>query len=343
MTKLVAIAAVVTIVLSACGGGTAGPAATSGAAAVAATATAAPTKVKLTASYSNVIADNLPAWVAKDAGLFEQNGLDVDLQLIASTTGIPALLSGQTQIAHIGGAEAVTTVAGGGDVVIVGNTVPVWPYILYAAPDIKAAADLKGKKVAIAGAGGTYDIGVRLMLPKLGLAPDTDVTIFATGSTANAAAALLSGGVSATLSQPPDTLKLDAAGFHPLARMADLGIPATGTAIVVKREFITGSRAVLQRYVDSIVQAVTRARADKAFTIGVLRKYLKSDDDKGMAAAYDLYVGTILKDGPLPSVAQLRPMADVVVKFNDKVKNVDLAKLVDDSFVKSAVDRGLLK
>jgi hypothetical protein len=33
----------------------------------------------------------------------------------------------------------------------------------------------------------------------------------------------------------------------------------------------------------------------------------------------------------------------VVSKFNDKVRAVDTAKIVDDSFVKSALDRGLLK
>src|SRR5207244_13281788 len=104
---------------------------------------------------------------AKEAGIFDQNLLDVDRQLIASTTGLPALLAGQTQIAHIGGSEALTTTAAGGDVVLVANTGPIWPYQLYAGPDIKTPADLKGKKVAIAGVGGTFDIGIRTLLPTL--------------------------------------------------------------------------------------------------------------------------------------------------------------------------------
>ena len=70
---------------------------------------------------------------------------------------------------------------------------------------------------------------------------------------------------------------------------------------------------------------------------------MKSDDDKGMQAAYDWYVGTVLKDAPTPTAAQLAAIQDVVAKFNDKVKTVDPAKIVDDSFVKSALDRGLLK
>jgi NitT/TauT family transport system substrate-binding protein len=267
----------------------------------------------------------------------------VDLQLIASTTGIPALLAGQTQLAHSGGSEELTITAGGGDVVLIANTGPVWPYQLYAAADIKVPADLKGKKVAIAGVGGTFDLGIRTMLPKLGLVPDTDVTVFSTGSTANATAALLGGGVSATLSSPPDTLKLEAAGFHSLAKMADLNLPTTATALLVTRSYLNANKPVVQRYVDSIVQAIAKARADRPGTIAALKKYLKSEDDKGMQAAYDWYVGTVLKDPPLPTVAQLAAIQEVVSKFNDKVKALDAAKLIDDSFVKSALDRGLLK
>jgi NitT/TauT family transport system substrate-binding protein len=341
MTRAFAALLVALLVLASCGG-TSAPTATS-AVPIAGGATPEPSRAKLVVSYSNVLADFFPAYVAKESGIFDRNFLDVDLQLIASTTGLPALLAGQTQIAHIGGSEALSTTAAGGDVVVVANTGPVWPYQLYAAADIKTPADLRGKKVAIAGVGGTFDIGIRTMLPRLGLVPDTDVTVFSTGSTANATAALLSGGVSATLSSPPDTLKLEAAGFHSLAKMADLNLPTAATTIVVTRAYVNSNKAVVQRYVDSIVQAIAKARADRPGTIAALKKYLKSEDDKGMQAAYDWYVGTVLKDPPIPTAAQLAGIQEVVAKFNDKVKSVDPAKIVDDSFVKSALDRGLLK
>jgi NitT/TauT family transport system substrate-binding protein len=340
-----AVLLALTVVLAACvdPGGSAPESTTAVRVGATASATPQPSRVKLAVSYSNVLADFFPAYVAKEAGIFDQNFLDVDLQLIASTTGIPALLAGQTQLAHSGGSEELTITAGGGDVVLIANTGPVWPYQLYAAADIKVPADLKGKKVAIAGVGGTFDLGIRTMLPKLGLVPDTDVTVFSTGSTANATAALLGGGVSATLSSPPDTLKLEAAGFHSLAKMADLNLPTTATALLVTRSYLNANKPVVQRYVDSIVQAIAKARADRPGTIAALKKYLKSEDDRGMQAAYDWYVGTVLKDPPLPTVAQLAAIQEVVSKFNDKVKALDAAKLIDDSFVKSALDRGLLK
>src|SRR5438128_7663864 len=125
------------LVLASCSGAGAPPPAATSAAPAAGSATPQPSRAKIVVSYSNVLADFFPAYVAKESGIFDQNFLDVDLQLIASTTGLPALLAGQTQIAHIGGSEALTTTAGGGDVVVVANTGPVWPYQLYVAADIK--------------------------------------------------------------------------------------------------------------------------------------------------------------------------------------------------------------
>src|SRR5207248_9560121 len=107
--------------------------------------------------------------------------------------------------------------------------------------------------------------------------------------------------------------------------------------------YLSSGKAVGQRYVDSIVQAITKARADRSATVAALKKYLKADDDKGMQAAYGWYFGTVLKDPPVPTAAQLAGIQEVVAKFNDKVKAVDPTKIIDDSFVKSALDRGLLK
>ena len=218
MFRTAALGLVATLLISACGGSpVASPAssASSGVAASAkpaATASAAP--VKLTVSYSNIIGSNLPLWVAKEAGIFAKNGLDVDPVLITSTKGIAALLSGDVKIAHIGGSEVLSAAVGGADLLAVGGTVPVWPYVLIVAPEIKTAADLKGKKLAIAGVGGSYDIAAHVILPKLGLTPDKDVFIYAAGSVANSTAALASGQVQATLSQPPNQLALEAKGFH---------------------------------------------------------------------------------------------------------------------------------
>src|SRR5438128_2955081 len=74
------------------------------------------TKVKT--SYSALTANLTAYWLAKEAKLFEKQGLDVDVVLIESgVTTIQALVVGETQIAMGGGRVAVSSGLGGGDVI----------------------------------------------------------------------------------------------------------------------------------------------------------------------------------------------------------------------------------
>ncbi len=339
MRRLVPFGLIAALLLAACGGGPgAVPASpTSGA------ASPTPVVAKFTVSYSNVIASNLPLWLAKEAGIFKNNGLDVELALIESTKGIPALLTGDVKFAHIGGSEVLSAAVGGADLVIVGGTVSVWPYVLLVAPDIKKPEDLKGKRLAIAGVGGSYDIAARVLLPRLGLKPDEDVALIPTGSVANATAALAGGAVQATLSQPPDQLALEPKGFHVLANMADLHLATANTTIAATRAYVSANKDVTQRYVDSIVEAIARAKKDRAFTLEVLKTYLKTSDEKALNATYDHYVGTVIPSAPFVRADQFTDAIATLGKTNEKVKTFDVKKILDESFVQSAIDRGIDK
>src|SRR5438874_692283 len=68
---------------------------------------------KVNVAFSEITFTNLTLWVAKAAGIFEKNGLDVDLQQINSANAIAALLAGQVQIAHAGGSETMSANSGG--------------------------------------------------------------------------------------------------------------------------------------------------------------------------------------------------------------------------------------
>src|SRR3981081_2909456 len=85
------------MVLAACA-----PAAHPAAPTVAPTATAGPAR-KIGIAYSNLIADSLSLWVARESGIFAKNGLDVDLQYIASSNAFAALVAGQVQASAGGG------------------------------------------------------------------------------------------------------------------------------------------------------------------------------------------------------------------------------------------------
>src|SRR5438105_7150923 len=76
-------------------------------------------------AYSNLITDNLPLWTARETGIFDSHSLLVDLQYIASTNAMAALLAGQVQVASTGGSEVINSIANGADLVVVATLNPV--------------------------------------------------------------------------------------------------------------------------------------------------------------------------------------------------------------------------
>src|SRR5438105_4946785 len=232
-----------------------------------AAATAAPTAgqaKKVAVAYSNLIADSLSLWVARESGIFAKNGLDVDLQYIASSNAFAALLAGQVQASAGGGSKVISGTANGADVVVVANLMPIHPYFMEAPASIQKPADLKGQSIAITNPGATFDIASRVALKKAGLNPDADVQWIKTGSVANVQAALQSGQVQGGLAQVPDTIKLEAAGLHPVIDMSTLQAPASGTVVTMQRAFLADNQDVAQKIVDSILQAYALERQDRA-------------------------------------------------------------------------------
>lgn len=324
------------VVVGACGPSAAVP----GQSATAPSASAAPDKVIVT--YGSVAADVLPTYVALEAGIFRRNGLDVDLQLISSSTAaVAALLSGKADFSQAGGSEIISANVGGADLVTVSITSATYSYLLEATPDLKRPEDLKGKRVGISTVGSSSDVAVRVALRKIGIDPDKDVSIIAVGGVPERVAAMQSGQIQATVANPPESLTLERAGFRPILDLASLKLPASLQGTSVRRELIQSKPGLVQRYVDSIVQAIALIKRNKQVAVDALKKYFKSTDDAAMSAAVDFYSSEVIPALPAPRPELFADAIATLAARNDKVKTYDVSRMIDASFVQSAGQRGL--
>jgi ABC-type nitrate/sulfonate/bicarbonate transport system substrate-binding protein len=315
----------------------------SAAASASASASIAPAKPgQVIAAFSEIVSSNAPLWVAKDGGYFEKNGLDVDVRLIESSLVVGALLAGQVQYGAVGGSETMAAAVQGADLKILGTTSPIYPYKLEVAKDIQNASDLKGKKIGISRVGSSSDIATRAGLKKLGLDPDKDVSLIQVGSLSARTAAMQTGAIQGAMANPPDTLKLEDLGFHVLIDLAEAKLPASNNGISIQTSYIAAHKDQVQKYVDSMVQAIAREKKDKAFTEQVLSKYLKIDDKRLLDAAYDYWIPAT-PTLPFPKAEQFVDSVAIIAEKNPAAKNYDLNKLLDPSFVQSAADRGIDK
>src|SRR5712692_97033 len=229
---------------------------------------------KLHVGYSAISGDQLPGWVAKEAGIFQTNGLDVQLvYFTGGTTAVMALISADTPLSQVAGSAVVNSVLSGSDAVIVAAGITSLNYYLMARPDIKTPEQLKGGSVAISRFGSSSDFIARYALSKIGLTPGKDVTIVQIGSTPDRVAAVLTGRVQATVINPPASIIAEKKGMTILADLPKLGLVYQHTGAATTRKYIREHGDVVRRYVKSQIEAVHRIYTDKETSIKVLSKY----------------------------------------------------------------------
>ncbi len=301
---------------------------------------AASGRTAVAVNYAQTSPTFMQSWYALESGIFAKNGLDITLQLAQSAPGMASLLSGQTQLGLMGGNEVANASVQGGDLVVVASLAPLYPYVLEVQGNIKTGADLKGTKIGITQFGSTIDAATRVALKQLGLSAN-DVNLLQLTSISARTEALLNNAIQAGLSNPPDSLVLEAHGLHVLVDLAELKAPASSILLAGTRTWVNGHHDATQKFVDSIVEATAQQKTDKAGTIAVIKKYLKYDNQQDLEATYNYYVGRVFPPLPMPAADQF---ADVIsLATNPNVKAFDPNKVIDTSFVKSAQDRGLDK
>jgi NitT/TauT family transport system substrate-binding protein len=305
-------------------------------------ATSAPTQaapIKVRAAYQNITPANLAPFFAKDQGIFLKHGLDVDLPLIdGGAKAMAALVGGSIDITQIGGTEAMSAVAGGADVQIVTLFVPVSPWVLMVPQSYTGPNDLKGKVIGVASKGGSSEVALLQMLDRMGL-KSTDVSIQATGSVANLTAAMLANQMYAGPGHPPDTARLFAANYKVGFDLAKEKVPAIENTTATTKKFLTANREVIQRFVDSLIEAIVVMKKDKPTTLKVMEKLLNVTDQAALSQTYDYYVTGIFPIYPELTLATWTFGRDDFAKSNPAVKDLDLSKMLDNSFVADAQKR----
>jgi NitT/TauT family transport system substrate-binding protein len=117
---------------------------------------AEPQGERLHMGYSIYPGMTAPVWATKEAGLFEKNGLNVQLvYLRGGTEAAQALVTGDIPFAMMGGGAVIASnLAGSGSVILAGieNTML---FKLVTSKDIDSPEKLRGKKLGVASLGGS--------------------------------------------------------------------------------------------------------------------------------------------------------------------------------------------
>ena len=296
---------------------------------------------RVMSGYAAVSGPHAVLWVARDAGLFEKNGLRADVTYIRSgSTMGQTLVAGEIQMAQMGGPAMLAAGVAGMDVTYVAvalNTTPI--VIMGTATKIE---ELKGKAIGITRYGSNTDISARFAIRKAGLQPEKDVALVQLEDYPGIMGGIASGRIAAGALADPFTEHAKKLGYKEIADIAALGLEFPFVGIAAKKSYIKDNSDIVQRFVRAYIEAIAIYKNDPQLAMKVTSKYTGIKDPAILASTISFYAPK-LQRVPYPTVGGLRFVLEQVGVRDPRAKNYAPESFMDIRFVKQLEDSGFIK
>ena len=303
-------------------------------------AAAAEKSAKLTpvriAYVSRSILD-MPYIIARDRGLFREEGLEPEFIFMKAIQTVQAMLAGGVDFGTATG-TAISAAVNGADVRVVFALTDTPSFERVAMPSIASVQQLRGKKIGISAVGSLTEILARQILIANKVPPD-QVTFLPLGTSDVTYLALKAGTIDATMVQIPQNFLAVDEGFRKLASGADVyravqgGLTTTKTTISERPELVTKTIRATQR-------ALRLIRNDKKFALEFIKgSYLDLGKERERFAerVYDAAVKLYLPSGTVDEKLQ-REMITVAAQRIKPAQSVPPERVFDLGLAQKVAD-----
>lgn len=234
---------------------------------------------------------HLPVVIAKETGLFQKYGFDVEVIHIRGGALITmTIMSGSVQFSGAGAESVVAARIEGGDVVMLACPVDQDAVYLVARPEIKSAADLRGKTAAVTRLGSTTHFYLRSALAQLGL-DEKEVGILQLGAGGEIAAAMMGGRVTAAALTFHNAYPFMQMGWPVLVDLSkaksDFIYPPS--CVASSRAFVKNNGALVERFLKAYLEAIRVIKKDSATTERVFKKWQRETDAVVIKKTIEVY------------------------------------------------------
>jgi NitT/TauT family transport system substrate-binding protein len=260
------------------------------------------------------VVDAAALYIAKEQGLFADEGLKVEVETIqGGAFAIPKLISGSLDVSMLNYVSAVTAQSKkAAELKIIADAYQAKPgtFMLLAGKDspVKDAADLRGRRVAVVSLAGIATLAVETQLRAAGIG--LDAVRFVTMPLPDMAAALKRGSVDAALlSEPFITQAQTVIGARAVAdgmsgAMADFPVAGWGCSA----KWAAGYPRMMAAFTRAMSRAQQIAAGDRKAVERVLARFLKMAPEVATTVALGSY--------PLRlSLARLQRVPDLMAEY----------------------------
>ena len=281
-------------------------------------------------------------WIAKEAGIFKKNGLDLETNFIdGSVRGIQSLIAGDLGYSGAVGTAVINANLAGGDVAIVQSQMNTLAYFIIGKSSIKSPEDLKGKTAAVHIPGTSADFAMRLALTKVGIAYK-DIRAVTLGGAPARLTATINGQTDFTIVSEGEKLQGEKNGLKVIIDMAKLKVPFQFNCTVATRKKIRENPDEVGRVVRSLAEAGHYFKTRKEESLKVMQKYTRGLDRAVLEGAYAANYDFLVED-TYPTLEGLKQTLEIQALTDPRASKARAEDFVDLRFVDELRKSGFIE
>ena len=270
--------------------------------------------------------------LAKERGYMKEEGVDLNIVVMASTPGLQAVLAGEMDFTGSGSSALVAVLQSNAPlktVLAVNDQVLQW---LMVRPQYNSFKELKDKKIAVTGIAAVATFMLKKITPRYGLDPNKDLTFLALPP-GQRLAGLQSGVVDAGLLSSEERFAALDQGMKEILYLGKEVKNSWGT-IATNDPFIKMKPKLMHGFMRALLKALRLVKQNREVAMSAMMKF--SELDRELAArTYDGMIGTFTSNGIVDEETQKNDL-DIVREVLKITKDVPVERAYDFSFAKKA-------
>lgn len=298
---------------------------------------------KIRIGYPTITPSVGPWWIAKDAGIFLEEGLDVEMTFISGgAIVVQAVLGGDIQAGYAGTPPIVSAIARGAGLSIVAVNQNRLDYVLVSREVFNDPRRLTGKKFAISSRGAISEFATRIALKKLGVNPDS-VVMFVVGGSPLRIAALQRGSVDASILSTTEFFQVQDMGFHPLFEFLKSDVEYPFNVICVTKRFAKEKKHVVSGIIRGLQRGLWFMRNNPDRSLHIMARWLRTPVTDELRRQWKYVAFDLFEEIPYPTEAGFSLLINQMAERDPAIARLRMGDLVDTSFLDELSGAGFFK
>ena len=273
-----------------------------------------------------------PLYLGNDAGIFKQQGLNLEMVFIpGGSLSLQALIGRSLDLLLTGGPPVANAYLQGAKIKIIGGVTNLLPYTFVVATGLRTAEQVKGRKIGISRFGSNTDYVVRLALDQLGLSA-AQVQIIQVGGSQARLVALKSGAIQATVLSPEEAIVAQKMGFSVLLDFIEKGIEFPHVNVVARDDYLETQAQTVRTFMRTYVESVRYYKTHRGEAVKKIMELSKLPERQMAETVYEGSLRATPDDGK-PTVKGMEVVLDSLAKENPKAKSLTVQQLLDLRFL----------